>query len=125
MEITNKYPVTIFKNEYGKYVAGISKKNSEGKYENAYFQVVFNKDVHLENKTKIYIKNAWLDFYNYTYEGKKGTKWYIRISQFDTVAEEILKSKQENDIINKQEDKDPWEDFGEDFGDNSSLDLPF
>ena len=31
MEITNKYPITIFKNEYGKYVAGLSKKNADGK----------------------------------------------------------------------------------------------
>lgn len=124
MEVTNKYPIMIFKNQYGKYMAGFSKKNSEGKYESAYFQVVFNKDVHLENKTKIYIKNAWLDFYNYTYEGKKGTKWFIRISQFDTVAEEILKSKEKSGIIEKQEDKDPWEEFGEEYEEIIN-DLPF
>lgn len=122
MEIISKYPVMIFKNDYGKYFCGISKKNMDGSYDNAYFQVVFNrKDAHLENKTKIEIKNAWLDFYNYVYEGKEGrekrTKWYIRISQFD-----ILKNEEENDIIEKQEDKDLWEEFAEEHDD---LELPF
>ena len=124
MEITNKYPVTIFKNQYGKYYVGLSKKNEEGKYENSYFQVVFNKDVHLENKTKIYIKNAWLDFYNYTFDGKKGTKVFIRISKFDTVDEAILKSKQKNDIIDKQDEADPFEEFGEEHED-LEFELPF
>ena len=117
MEVISKYPVMIFKNEYGKYYVGLSKKKDDGNYDTAYFQVVFNKDVHLENKTKIINKNAWLDFYNWRFEDKKGTNFYIRISKF-----EELKNEEENDIINKQEDIDPYEEFGKE---HEHLDLPF
>ena len=81
MNISNKYPVMVFKNEDNgrvKYAAGISRKEQDGTYVNASFQIQFNKGVELPNQTKILIKNAWLSFYNWEFEGKKGTTFFIK-----------------------------------------------
>lgn len=84
MNLTSKYPVTIFRNEYqGKvyYKAGLSKKDNDGNYVNAYINCKFKKGVDLENKTKIKVTNGWLDFY------KKGNETIITafINEFDMV----------------------------------------
>lgn len=121
MNIVNNYPVTIFKNEDGKYVVGLSNKKQDGSYENAYYPIQFNRDVELENKTRIYIKNAWLSFYKWEYEGKKGTTFFIKCSQF-----ELADTKEEP----KQEEKglDPYEVFGNSITVeqlDDGMDLPF
>lgn len=77
----------IFKDENGKYKVGITHKNQNGEYENAYFPVRFKKEVNLENQTKIKIKNYWLDFYNWEYNEKKGTTFYIFISEFEKITD--------------------------------------
>ena len=86
MNIINDKPVMIFKREDGKYVVGVSKKNGE-EYENAYFPIQFNKGVEVHNKTQIKIKNAWLSFYNWNYEDKKGTTFFIKCSDFEEIGE--------------------------------------
>lgn len=120
MNISNDKNVMIFKKD-NKYTAGISKKNQDGEYERAYFPIQFNQGVELENKTLIKIKNAWLSFYNWKNEDKKGTSFYIKCTDFD-IAEE---HKKENN---------PFEEFGNsittesDFGEQIRLDdtdLPF
>ena len=88
----------IFKNEYGKYSIGLSKKNANGEWENTTFPVRFKKDVELENKTKIKIKDYWFDFYNWTHENKKGTTYYFFINEFE--------------ITSQSEEKDVFEEFG-------------
>ena len=91
----------IFKDENGKYKIGISHKNQNGEYENAYFPVRFKKDILLENQTKIKIKNFWLDFYNWEYKDKKGTIYYLFINDFEVVEEistEKLTTKTESQI---------------------------
>ena len=105
MNISNNYPVTIFKNEDGKYVVGLSNKKQDGSYENAYYPIRFNSDVELENKTRISIKNAWLTFYKWEYEGKKGTTFYIRCNQFELVDSEQPKEE-------TKEELNPYEVFG-------------
>lgn len=103
MEIISKKEEMVFKNEYnGKvfYSIGISKKNQDGKYENGYINVQFRKDVELENKTKIKIKQAWLDFY---IKDKK-TFPYIFINDFDLIKE-----------------KDPFKDFGDNIKTESEI----
>lgn len=60
--------VMIFKNENGRYTTSISNKKQDGSYENAYLQVQFRKDVELESKTKINIKDGFLTFFR-TQEG--------------------------------------------------------
>lgn len=82
MNISNEYAVTIFRNDsqYGAtYKVGLSKKDVNGNYINGYKNCRFKKDVQLENKTKIYIKKAWLDFY----VKDKKTIDYIFISEFE------------------------------------------
>ena len=100
MNITNTYPVTIFRNDtqYGTfYKVGLSKKDVNGNYINGYKDVRFKKEVELADKTKIYIKKAWLDFY----VKEKRTIDYIFISEFETLDNKIEESK-----------VDPYEQFG-------------
>lgn len=62
-------PVMVFKNDKNErviYNIGLSRKivkDEEEKWQNGYILAQFNKDVDLENKTKIILKNAILDFY--------------------------------------------------------------
>ena len=62
-------PVMVFKNDKNDkviYNIGLSRKivkDEEEKWQNGYILAQFNKDVDLENKTKIILKNAILDFY--------------------------------------------------------------
>ena len=99
----------IFKNEYGKYSIGLSKKNQNGEWENTTFPVRFKNGVELENKTKIKIQEYWFDFYNWVHESKKGTSYYFFINKFSVVDK-----------------KDPFEEFGEQVRLEDSEDsLPF
>ena len=87
MDIISNRPVMVFKRE-NKYSIGISRKKKDGSYETAYMKIEFNKDIELEDRQLITIKKAWLDFYNWEYEGKKGTTWCIRCSEFETEKKE-------------------------------------
>lgn len=94
MNIENKYPVMIFKREYqGRifYTVGLSKKDKDGNYINGYMPCRFKNNVSVDDKTKIYIKNAWLDFYL----KDKVTVPYIFINEFTTLEETIDKAKEE------------------------------
>ncbi len=86
MEILSNREEMIFRNEYnGKssYTLGLSKKDKEGNYINGYINVSFKKGVELQNKTKIKIKSAWLDFY----KKDKITIPTIFINDFEIVEE--------------------------------------
>ena len=75
-------PVYVFKNvsnDKTYYRIGLSKKNMEGNYINGYMTAVFNKDVELDNKAKIILKNAILDFYI----KEKQTIPYIRVFDYE------------------------------------------
>lgn len=108
MNITNDNVVMIFKNDSGKYSVGLSKKKEDGSYERAYFPIQFKKDIVLENQTKGYIRKAWLSFYNWEHEGKKGTTVYIMCTEFETIEEVQELAKQS--IPENQ--NDPFADFG-------------
>ena len=95
----NNVPVRVFKNEQGKYSIGISKKDGD-KYINRYFPVEFLKDVEVENGTDIIIKNAFLTWFDWTYQDSKGTKWIIKITAFEKYGEQ------------KQIQTDPFVEFG-------------
>ena len=101
MEIISNKEEMVFRKDYnGKpsYSLGLSKKDKDGKYINGYVKVNFRKDVKLNNKSKIKIKNAWLDFY----KDNEKTIPTIFINEFEIV---------ENG--EKQEEKNPFEEFGE------------
>ena len=107
MNLEINKPVTIFRKEFDDrtvYSMGISKKDINGNYVNGYIQVKLPKGVTLDNKTRIYIKEAWLSFS--LVEGR--TKLYIFVNDFETVQETIEKAK----------DNDPFTEYEEEHGDN-------
>lgn len=115
MFVLDNYKKTVFKteNQYGVfYKVGLSKKDRNGNYINGYLNVRFKKGVNLENKTKICIKNGFIDFY---LDKDNKTVPYLMVLEFETE--------------NKQSEKefDPNECFGNatesnNFDENS---LPF
>lgn len=117
MNIVTDKPYMVFRKDgqYGAmYSIGISKKNQDGSYTNGYLPVRFRKGVILENKTTIYIKKSWLDFY---IDKDKKTCIYVFINEFSTVDKVIEESKQ--DIPKKSEDNsekvDPYAAIGDEF----------
>lgn len=116
----NNVPIRVFKNEEGKYSIGISKKDGD-KYINRYFPVEFLKDVEVENGTDIIIKNAFLTWFDWSYQDSKGTKWIIKITAFERVGTQqtIEEPKKETKLQDKI-----FEDFGQKIEIDDS-DLPF
>ena len=94
MKIENKHPVMIFVKEYNGntyYNMGLSKKDQNGNYINGYISARFKKGTQIDDKKKIYIKDAWLDFYL----KDKSTIPYVFINDFEYVEDAIVKSKDE------------------------------
>lgn len=116
----NNVPIRVFKNEQGKYSIGISKKDGD-KYINKYFPVEFLKDVEVENGTDIIIKNAFLTWFDWEYQDKKGTKFIIKITAFDKVGTQqtFEEPKEEPKLQDKL-----FEEFGQEIEIDDS-DLPF
>lgn len=122
MNIENKYPVMIFKKEYqGRifYSVGLSRKDRDGNYINGYMPCRFKNNVSVEDKTKMYIKSAWLDFYL----KDKETKPYIFINEFELVGETIENAKQKEKEEIKEE-VDPFTQFANEV-EITDDDLPF
>lgn len=106
------------------YTIGASKKNKEGKYDNAYKPVRFRKDVNLANKTEIIIKEGWEDFTNYTDGfGATKTKWYYFINKFE-MASDMDAIKQVQDSMIQPKEKTYMEQSQEEALNNPS-ELPF
>lgn len=88
MNIKTDKIFTIFKNESnGKiyYKLNMSKKDrKEDKTIYGTINCRFKKDVNLDNKQKIKIKEAWLDFYN---NNNNVTVSYVFINDFELVNE--------------------------------------
>lgn len=117
IETQNKVRIYRFDGQYGaSYSVSLSKKKQDGTYENGFMPCKFKKDVELENKTDIYIKNAWLSF---NLKDKK-TYPFIFINEFEKVGEAIDK----NHIELKDIDPDPFKEFGEEI-ELQELELPF
>jgi len=109
MNITNENKVRIFRNEKDDkvfYSLGLVRKKQDGSYENGYMQCQFRNDVNVEDKSDIYIKEAWLTFY----KKDKATMPYIFINKFETLEQTIDNFKSE---VKEKQDNSVWEDFGE------------
>lgn len=63
------------------YSTTISKKLTDGTWENAYIGVQFKKDVVLQDKTKVEIKNGWLTHY---FNKEKKPVYYIFVLDFES-----------------------------------------
>jgi len=102
MQIIQQYPVKVFKNIYQDktyYRIGLSKKDQNGNYINGAIDAHFRNDAEVDDSKKIYIQEAWLDFY----VKDKITHPYIFINKFEYVSDVIKDSKVEDD---------PFADFG-------------
>ena len=81
-------PVMVFRNDKDNrtiYNIGLSKKimkDNNEEWKNGYISAQFNRDVILENKTKIILKNAILDFY---INKNKITVPFIRVFDYEIV----------------------------------------
>ena len=64
------------------YSIGISHKLQDGTYDKDYFPVKFKNGVDLKNKTKIIIKEGWLDFFK---KDKKSFR-YAFINKFELAS---------------------------------------
>lgn len=107
MEILSDKNEIIFRKDYnGKpsYSLGLSKKNKDGEFINGYIKVNFRKGVDLNNKTKIKIKNGWLDFY----KDEDKTVPTLFIDEFVIVSEGTEEHKSEEVYSSN-----PFEDFNE------------
>ena len=112
----------IFRNENnGKvfYSIGLSKKNQDGKYTSGYITCRFPKNANIENKTKIKILNAWLDFW---VDDKKITHPYIFINKYEILSDDIpnVKSNYSDDGIQLTD-----EEIDKAFSGKDELTLPF
>ena len=95
MHISEDKPKMIFKyakddKEY--YSIGLSTKDKDGNYQKGYMNCKFRKDVKLDNKTKIRLLDAWVDFYI----KDKITHPYIFINKFETIKDEQIKDIPQN-----------------------------
>ena len=84
MQIITKYPITIYRKEFGDkicYSTRVIKKDKEGNYKGAFIPVNFKKDISVEDRSKIKILNGWLDFYN---DKENKPVFTIFISEFST-----------------------------------------
>src|SRR5665647_1233871 len=67
------------------YSTTISKKLADGTWENAYIGIQFKKDVVLQDKTKIEVKNGWLTHY---LNKEKKPVYYLFILDFESETQE-------------------------------------
>lgn len=104
----NDIPVRVYKDEKGKYTIPISKKIGE-EYKNKYFPVEFLKDIELENGTEIIIKHAFITWFDWEFEDKKGTKFVIKITAFEKVEnnQPMLRPEPKLDKISSAKDIEP------------------
>lgn len=104
MKIIENNLVKVFRKDFNNkayYRIGISKKDKDGNYENGYLDVRFRKDVELEDRANIYIKDAWISFYL----KEEKTVPFIFINEFETVEQTIERIHEENEqeITNPKE----------------------
>ena len=114
MKVIHEYPLKVFESKYQDktyYKLGISKKDQNGNYINGYLDCRFRKDVEVDTSKKIYIQDAWLDFY----VKDKVTHHFLFVNKFEYVSDVV---KNENAA------SDPFEDFGNEVV-LTDEDLPF
>lgn len=82
MKVISDREEMIFKKEFEdkvSYSMGLSRKKEDGTFENGYIPVRFRKGYELKDRTKIKIKDAWIDFFKV----EKKTIPYIFINNFE------------------------------------------
>lgn len=95
--------VMIFRNDFEDrtyYKFGISKRLSDGTYENGYMDCQFRKETELDNKTKIHPKEAWLSFY---INKDNRTIPYVFINEFE-IIDDVYEEVYMDDILPDEEE---------------------
>ncbi len=102
MEIIEEREQMIFRNERDdkvSYSIGLSKKKEDGTYERGFIPVRFRKGTDLKDRTRLKIKEAWLDFYKID----KRTMPYIFINKFELASDfEAIKQVQDRMLPPKE-----------------------
>ena len=113
--VSNTKHIIFVKDFEGKevYSMGISKKDIAGNYINGYMPCKFRKGEHIPDKSKIVIKEAWLDFNVY----EKKTYPYIFINEYELAGNNDIES-------NKETKTDAYEEMGKEVEIDPS-ELPF
>lgn len=99
MFVLDNYSKMVFRkdNEFGTfYQIGLSKKDRNGNYINGYLNVRFKKGINLENKTKICIKNGFIDFY---LDKNNRTVPYVMVLDYEVENEKKQETKEEEDVF--------------------------
>lgn len=123
-KITFEYPMEVYKhtNKYGtSYTMKLSQKNSKGNWITTFMKVQFRKDAVVEDRKKIYVLNAWLDFY---IDKDEKPVYFIFINDFKTVTDTIEETKTKSQIIQEVMQSDPFEELGKEVI-ITDEDLPF
>lgn len=104
MNLNSDIAYTIFRNDVNDktfYKIGLSRKLQDGLFENGYMPIQFKKDADIPNQTKIFIRQAWLTFYNkkVSVNGSehKETVPYIFCNDFITVADRAKEARPDFD----------------------------
>ena len=109
MNISDDKQYTIYEKEINGakfYRLQLSKKMQDGSYQNGYVDIKFAKCEAPENKTRIYLKNAFWSFY---LSKDKHTIPYVVCMEYETAEQVIRDSKK--DIV-KQDTEDTYKDLG-------------
>lgn len=107
MQVISDKAEMVFRTDYnGKpsYSIGLSKKNKEGNYVNGYIRAYFKKGVEINHKSKIKIKDGWVDFYR---EGNK-TIPTVFVNDYELLED----SGNSNENIEEEVNSNPFEEFG-------------
>lgn len=100
MNIKENYIVMVFVKEFDNrkiYNIGLSKKNKDGGYDSGYIQARFKKNIELENKTRIKVKESWLSFN----KNENKTFPFVFINDFEIIG------------TTKPKEEDPYKEMGE------------
>ena len=84
---TDEKGIMIFRDDkrsYPSYYYSVSRKNDKGEYDSCYKTVKFKKDVSVENKTIISIKNAFESF-DINKDDPKKKYPYLMITDFEVM----------------------------------------
>lgn len=124
MFVLDNYSKMVFKteNQYGVfYKVGLSKKDRNGNYINGYLNVRFKKGVSLENKTKICIKNGFIDFY---LDKNNNTVPFVMVLEFEKVEEQL--NNNQTKVNESKQEEDVFKMFGESINaEDYTGELPF
>lgn len=99
MNISYDYPLVVYKKIFSdnvSYSIGLNKKNKDGTYSKGFIPIQFKKDIELNDRDKIFIKNAFLTFY-LNKEGK--AVFYVMCMDYEEAKFDKIENKTDGELI--------------------------